>query len=99
MDAGKDIHRQMLRAAINMGVTKLPELCIDGTRVRANASGHQTWTADRVEKLLKELDGQIATAMAELETNDSLDELFDDGTSPDKLPPELAELTTGERSA
>jgi len=95
----KDIHRQMLRAAINMGVAKLSELCIDGTRVRGNASRHQTWTADRVEKLLKELDGQIETAMAELETNDSLDELFDDGTSPDKLPPELAELTTGERSA
>ena len=88
MDAGKDIHRQMLRAAINMGVAKLSELCIDGTRVRANASRHMTWTADRVEKLLKELDGQIETAMAEMETNDSIDEMFDDGTSPAKLPPE-----------
>jgi len=84
----KDIHRQMLRAAINMGVAKLSELCIDGTRVRANASRHMTWTADRVEKLLKELDGQIETAMAEMETNDSIDEMFDDGTSPAKLPPE-----------
>ena len=90
----KDIHRQMLRTAIDMGLAKLSELCIDGTRVRANASRHKTWTADRVEKLLKELDGQIETAMVELETNDSLDDLFDDGTSPDKLPPELAELTT-----
>jgi len=51
MDAGINIHRQMLRAAINMGVAKLSELCIDGTRVRGNASRHQTWTADRVEKL------------------------------------------------
>jgi len=66
----------------------LSELCIDGTRVRANASRHKTWTADRVEKLLKELDGQIETAMAEMETNDSIDEMFDDGTSPAKLPPE-----------
>jgi len=41
----KDIHRRMLRVAIDMGVAKLSELCIDGT-------------------------------------------------SPDKLPPELAELTT-----
>ena len=47
-----------------------------------------------IEILLKELDGQIETAMAELETNDSIDELFDDGTSADKLPPELAELMT-----
>ena len=90
----KDIHRHMLRVAIDMGVAKLSELCIDGTRVRANASRHKTWTAERIEKLLKELDGQIETAMAELETNDSTDELFDDGTAPDRLPPELAELTT-----
>jgi transposase len=90
----KDIHRQMIGYAIDMGVAKLSELCIDGTRVRANASRHKTWTAERVEKLLKELDVQIETAMAELETNDSIDELFDDGTSPDKLPPELADLTT-----
>jgi len=90
----KDIHRQMLRVAIDMGVAKLSELCIDGTRVRANANRYKTWTADRVERLLKELDGQIETALAEMETNDSVNELFDDGTSPDKLPPELAELTT-----
>ena len=90
----KDIHRQMLRVAIDMGVAKLSELCIDGTRVRANSNRYKTWTADRVEKLLKELDGQIETAMAEMETNDSTDELFDDGTSIAKLPPELAELTT-----
>lgn len=32
--------------------------------------------------------------MAELETNDSTDELFDDGTSCDKLPPEFANLKT-----
>lgn len=90
----KDIHRQMLRVAIDMGVAKLSELCIDGTRVRANSNRYKTWTADRVEKLLKELDGQIETAMAEMETNDSIDDLFDNDTSPARLPPELAELTT-----
>ena len=43
----KDIHCQMIRFAMNMGVAKLAELCIDGTRVRANASRHKTWTAKR----------------------------------------------------
>jgi transposase len=90
----KDIHRQMLRVAIDMGAAQLSELCIDGSRVRANAARHKTWTADRVEKLLKELDGQIETAMAEMDANDSMDELFDDGTTPDKLPPGLANLTS-----
>ena len=90
----KDIHRQMIRYAIDMGVAKLSDLCIDGTRVRANASRHKTWTAERVAKILKELDDQIEKAMAELETNDSTDELFDDGTGSDKLPPDLANLKT-----
>ncbi len=84
----------MLRAAIDMGVARLSELRIDGTRVRANASRHKTWNGYRVEKLLKELNGQIETAIAELETNGTIDELFDYGTTPDKLPPELAELTS-----
>jgi transposase len=88
----KGIHQQMIRYAIKLGVAKLSELCVDGTRVRANASRHKTWTAERLEKLLKELDEQIEKAMAELETNDSVDELFDDGTRADKLPPELANI-------
>ena len=64
----RDIHRQILRVAIDMGIAKLSELCIDGMRIRANASRHKTGIADRVEKLLKELDVQIETAMAKLET-------------------------------
>jgi len=50
----KDIHRQILRVAIDMGVAKLSELCIDGTRVRANASRHKTWAAERIEQLVRE---------------------------------------------
>lgn len=88
----KGIHRQMIRVAVEMGLARLSELCIDGTRVLANANRYKTWTAARVEKLLAELDVQIDKAMAELDTNDSLDELFDDGQSIDKLPADLADL-------
>jgi transposase len=88
----KDIHRQMIRTAVDMGLARLSELCIDGTRVLADANRYKTWTAARVEKLLAELDGQIDTALAELETNDSIDDLLDDGQKADRLPPELADL-------
>ena len=90
----RDIHRQMLRVAIDMGVAKLSELCIDGTRVRANANRHKTWTADRIEKLLKELDTALKAGRVGRDSNDSIDELFEDGTSPGKLPPQLADLTS-----
>ena len=88
----KGIHRQMIRTAVEMGLARLSELCIDGTRILADANRYKTWTAARVEKLLVELDQQIDKAMADLETNDSIEELFDDGQSADKLPAELADL-------
>lgn len=88
----KAVHRQMIRTAVEMGVARLSDLCIDGTRIQANANRYKTWTVARVEKLLSELDQQIEKAMAEHENNDSLDELFEDGESADKLPPELADL-------
>ena len=90
----KGIYRQMVRTAVNMGLARLSELCVDGSRILANASRFKTWTAERVEKLLTELDGQIDKAMSELDTNDSIDELFDDGQTADRLPPELADLQT-----
>ena len=88
----KDLYRQMVQLAINLGVAKLAELCIDGTRVLANASRHKTLTAEKAERLLQELDQQITAAMSELETNDTLDELFDDGQPADQLPEELRDM-------
>lgn len=88
----KGIYRQMVQIAISMGVAKLSELCIDGTRVRADANRYRTYKREKVSKLLEELDQQITQAMAGLETNDSIDELFDDGQKADKLPSELEDL-------
>ena len=67
-------------------------MTIDGTRILADANRYKTWTVSRVEKMLAELDGQITKAMNELEFTDRIEDLFDDGQSADKLPPELAEM-------
>ena len=88
----KDLYRQMVQLAIHLGVAKLAELCIDGTRVLANAGRHKTLKADKVERLLQELDQQITAAMSELETNDDLDDLFDDGQPADQLPDQLRDM-------
>jgi transposase len=88
----KDIYRQMVQLAIELGVAKLSELCIDGTRVLADASRFKTLTVEKAERLLAELDQQITAAMRELETNDELDDLFDDGQSADQLPEQLRDM-------
>jgi transposase len=88
----KDLYRQLVKLAIDMGVAKLSEVCIDGTRVRANASRFKTLKREKVESLLADLDRQITAALSELETNDRLDELFDDGQAADQLPEELRDM-------
>jgi len=40
----KDIHRQMIRTTVDMGLARLSEQCIDGTRVLADANRYKTWT-------------------------------------------------------
>ena len=85
----KKLYRDMVRLAIELGVAKLSDLCIDGTRVLANANRYKTLTAEKAQKLLDELDRQIAAAIKEMESTDELDDLFDDGQKADQLPESL----------
>lgn len=88
----RDIFRQMIKRAIDLKIANLSELCIDGTRVLANASKRKTWTADRLAKALAQLDAQIAEALESLETSDSRDDdllgddVSGDDVSADRLP-------------
>ncbi len=91
-DRLKDLYRQMIQLAISMGVAKLSELCIDGTKILANSSRHRTYKREEVEKLLAALDIQISEAMAGIESNDAIDSLFDDGQSTSQLPSEIRDL-------
>lgn len=88
----KGLYRDMVKLAVELKVAKLAELCIDGTRVQADANKYRTWTVEKAEKLLKELDGRIENALSELETNDQLDDLFDTGEKSDELPEDLRDM-------
>ena len=88
----KGLYRDMVSLAVELKVAQLSELCIDGTRVLANANKYRTWTVEKTEKLLAELDGQITKTLSELESNDELDDLFDTGERSDQLPAELQEM-------
>ena len=88
----KKMYRDMVRLAIELGVAKLSELCIDGSRVLADANRYKTLTAAKAQRLLDELEHQIAAAMKEIDSTDELDELFDDGQPTDQLPESLREM-------
>jgi len=88
----KGIYKQLVQTAIDMGVAKLSELCIDGTRVLADASRFKRWTQENVAKVIEQLDREIQAALSEVELNDQADDLFDDGQPSDQLPSSIADL-------
>ncbi len=86
----KQLFKQIGRLAMNMGFIKLLEVAFDGTRVRANASRFHTWTAEKVEAVLQELETQIAKMLSEAETADASDASLLEDCPPPALSPELA---------
>ena len=67
----KELFRQLGKLSLQMGLIRLAEVAFDGTRVKANASRLRTWTAERLEAALKELDALFEQRMAETEQADA----------------------------
>lgn len=87
----KDLFKQVCRVSMKMGFIRLLEVAFDGTRVKANANRHHTWTAERIEAVLKELTTQIDTMLAEAEKADQDAATLQDESKQRALPPELVD--------
>lgn len=88
----KDVNRQLIAKAKELGVIKLAELYIDGTRIKANASRHRTMTAGKASKLLEFVQSQIDEFLAAADMADDADDLFDSEVNGEQLPAHLATL-------
>lgn len=86
----QQLFKQVGRVAMKMGLIRLLEVAFDGTRVKANASRFHTWTAERVEAALAELEAQVAELLAAAEKSDA-DEGASRAEQARALPPELAD--------
>ena len=86
----KQLFKDVGRLAIGMGLVQLVEIAFDGTRVKADASRLRTWTAERVEAALDELETQVEQMLSEAEAADEADAMLF-GETPRELPPELAD--------
>jgi transposase len=87
----RQLFKQVNRLAMKMGLIRLLEVAFDGTRVKANASRYHTWTAERVEAVLRELETEIGKLLGEAETADADESTLRDAGSSSALPPELAD--------
>ncbi|MCH7720096.1 MAG: transposase [Planctomycetes bacterium] len=89
----KDLFRQMVRLAMQMGLIRLNQMALDGTRVRANSSPHATASAKTLEERLRVLDEQIDKMLSEADQADHREkDLFGDTVSVNTLPPELGDI-------
>lgn len=86
----KDLFRQVVKVGMRMGLVTLVKVAFDGTRVKANASRFQTWTAEKLEAALKELEALFDQAMAETERADAAGLGPTDAGKKRPLPPEVA---------
>jgi transposase len=89
----KSLFVQLGRLAMAMGMVRLNQVALDGTRVRANSSRHGTAKAATLADRLAALDEQIEQMLAECHAADQgEDELFGRSASSNHLPRELADL-------
>jgi len=86
----KGLFRHIGRIAMAGGLLQLIDLGTDGTRVKANNSRFQTWTADKIAKALEELTAELAKQLSESEQIDREEKDLLGDSSPAQLPPELA---------
>ena len=88
----KSLFRQLGHLAMRMGLIRLGEVGLDGSRAKANNSRRGTLTAATLKERLASLEGQIERMFREADEADRKDQqLFDTSESSRKLPPELAD--------
>lgn len=94
----KELFRQVGRVAMSMGMIRLNQVALDGTKVKANSSRHKTLTAATLKERLAELDKQIEEMLAQAKAADQKeDDLFGASHSSEHLPRELADIKARQR--
>ena len=62
---------QVLRLCAEAGLVRVGLLALDGTKLQADASSFQNYDADRLEKVIGELEEQVQQMLAEAARQDA----------------------------
>lgn len=80
----------VLKICKDLGMIKMGEIYIDGTKIRANASSKRTKDKDGYERWLKRIEDEIEQILKEVDKTDKQeDELYGENNRGDELPKEL----------
>ncbi len=86
------IQKDLVKQAKDLGIIKIAELYVDGTKIKANANRFRTLTAEKAGKLLDFVQHEIDVYLEKTELNDQMEGLFDDEMCGERLPEELRSL-------
>lgn len=70
----KEVLKQCARLCVKLDLIEGNTLFLDGTKIRANASIKNTWTKERCEKYLKDIDRHIEYILSECDSIDKEEE-------------------------
>lgn len=73
-EALKGVIKQCARLCIKLGLIEGNTLFVDGTKIRGNASIKNSWTKEKCESYLKDIDQRIESILAECEAVDKTEE-------------------------
>jgi len=80
---------QVVRLCVEMGITRLGRISLDGSKLRASASAKRTKTKAEIEKLMRRVREEINKALAEAEAIDEEENRLYGDRRGDELPKEI----------
>lgn len=89
LDVLAELFVQVLRLAAELGMVRLGNVAIDGSKFKANASRHKAMSYGYMEKEVERLRGEIATLLARAEAVDAEQDAAMGSRRGDELPLEL----------
>jgi len=90
----KELFQEIILIGIKLGLVKIGNInvSIDGSKIRANASGKLSKDEEGLKKLLKDVEEKVATIMSEAENIDRKEDTENGNARGDELPKELNKL-------
>ncbi len=90
LDVLADLFIEVLQIAGQLGMVKLGNLSLDGSKVRANASRHKAMSYGYMKKEVERLRAEIAALLQQAEQTDAEQDAVHGSRRGDELPEELA---------
>lgn len=91
LQALADLFLQVLELCQKAGLVKLGHVCLDGTKVKANASKHKAMSYGRMQEEEKRLEAEVRELLKRAqEVDEEEDRRYGKGKRGDELPQELA---------